>query len=390
MYKNMKEEHKHNFLLVLFGVVLFIILQHFTPILDFIKNVFSTIMPLLWGFILAFILNVPMRAIERLIDKIRNRKRKVEKEIKPMNLKLKRAISFSITILLLIGVIAIIGIVVAPKMAESVVSIYNLITTKLPEIIKLLEEHDIDASFITQWIEKVDIKELVEFISQKDFDLFDVVYTFVGSTISGIISLGIALVIAIYALLGKESITKTARKLVTIHFKEKTANNILHISKLIDEKYTKFLSGQCIEACILGTLMFLVLRIMNIPYASLIGVLTAVCAIVPYVGAFLSCFIGACLVLLVKPELIIIYIVAYISTQFIENQFIYPHVVGTSVGLNPLLTIMSVFIGGKVLGVIGMIFFIPLVAVIKTLIMEYTKQKEMKKNKVESVEISQS
>lgn len=390
MYKNMKEEHKHNFLLVLFGVVLFIILQHFTPILDFIKNVFSTIMPLLWGFILAFIFNVPMRAIERLIDKIRNRKRKVEKEIKPMNLKLKRAISFSITILLLIGVIAIIGIVVAPKMAESVVSIYNLITTKLPEIIKLLEDHDIDASFITQWIEKVDIKELVEFISQKDFDLFDVVYTFVGSTISGIISLGIALVIAIYALLGKESITKTARKLVTIHFKEKTANNILHISKLIDEKYTKFLSGQCIEACILGTLMFLVLRIMNIPYASLIGVLTAVCAIVPYVGAFLSCFIGACLVLLVKPELIIIYIVAYISTQFIENQFIYPHVVGTSVGLNPLLTIMSVFIGGKVLGVIGMIFFIPLVAVIKTLIMEYTKQKEMKKNKVESVEISQS
>ena len=148
---------------------------------------------------------------------------------------------------------------------------------------------------------------------------------------------------------------------------------------MIDDKYTKFLSGQFIESCILGLLMFIVLKIIGIPYASLIGLLTAVCAFVPYIGSFLSCLIGALLILLVKPELLIIYIIAYLLTQFVENQFIYPHVVGTSVGLNALLTIIAVYIGGKLLGVFGMVFFIPLFAVIVTLINEYTDKKEIEK-----------
>lgn len=380
MDQNKKENRRHHFLLVLFGVVLFLALQHLRTIFDFVDKAFDVVTPIIWGFLIAFILNVPMRAIENLIDKIRNRKRKTDdKEKKPMNLKLKRVISFSCTVFILLIILSIIGILVVPKMAESVVSIYNLVTSKMPDIIKLLEEQGIDASFITEWINNFDIKKIVDFLSQKDLDLFDFVYKFVGSTISGIISFGIALVIAVYVLLGKERLVNGSRRLVKVHLKEKTSNFILHVTNLIDEKYTKFLSGQFIEACILGLLMFIVLRIIGIPYASLIGVLTAVCAFVPYVGAFLSCFIGAFLVLLVKPELIIIYVIAYLLTQFVENQFIYPHVVGTSVGLNALWTIMAVFIGGKLLGVFGMIFFIPLVAVIVTLVNEYTEKKEEEK-----------
>ena len=147
----------------------------------------------------------------------------------------------------------------------------------------------------------------------------------------------------------------------------------------MNEKYAKFISGQCVESCILGLLMLIVLSLLKIPYASLIAVLTALCAFVPYIGAFLSCFIGAFLVMLVKPDLLIIYVIAYLVTQFIENQFIYPHVVGTSVGLNALWTILAVFVGGKLLGVFGMIFFIPLVAVLVTLINEYTDKKEQQK-----------
>lgn len=380
MDQNKKETRRHHFLLVLFGVVLFLALQHLRTIFDFVDKAFDMVTPIVWGFLIAFILNVPMRAIERLIDKIRNKfKKDKEKELKPMNLKLKRAISFTCTVLLLLIIVSIMGIIIVPKMAESVVSIYDLVTTKMPDIIKILEEHGIDATVVTDWINNFDIKKVIDFLSQKDLDLFDFVYRFVGSTISSIISFGITLVIAIYVLLGKEQVVNGTRRLITVHLKEKQANFILHVGKLMDEKYTKFLSGQFIESCILGTLMFVVLRIIGIPYASLIGVLTALCAFVPYVGAFLSCFIGAFLVLLAKPELIIIYVLAYLLTQFIENQFIYPHVVGTSVGLKALWTIMAVFIGGKLLGVFGMIFFIPLVAVIVTLVNEYTDKKETKK-----------
>ncbi len=380
MDQNKKETRRHHFLLVLFGVVLFLALQHLRTIFDFVDKAFDMVTPIVWGFLIAFILNVPMRAIERLIDKIRNKfKKDKEKELKPMNLKFKRAISFTCTVLLLLIIVLIMGIIIVPKMAESVVSIYDLVTTKMPDIIKILEEHGIDATVVTDWINNFDIKKVIDFLSQKDLDLFDFVYRFVGSTISGIISFGITLVIAIYVLLGKEQVINGTRRLITVHLKEKPANFILHIGKLMDEKYTKFLSGQFIESCILGTLMFVVLRIIGIPYASLIGVLTALCAFVPYVGAFLSCFIGAFLVLLAKPDLIIIYVLAYLLTQFIENQFIYPHVVGTSVGLKALWTIMAVFIGGKLLGVFGMVFFIPLVAVIVTIVNEYTDKKETKK-----------
>ena len=375
----MKEERRHHFLLVLFGVVVFVALLHLSSIVSWIGDILGMIMPIIWGFIIAFILNVPMRGIEKIIDKIGSKKNEKHKNSKPMNLKLKRGISFSITILLLIVILTIVGIVVVPKMAESVVSIYELIMSKLPWILEKVEELGIDSTVITEWLNKLDLKEVISFISQKGFDLFDIIFNFVGSTLSGIVSLGISLVIAIYALLGKEHLVKGTKRLINAHLKESFANYLLHFSELMNEKYAKFISGQCVESCILGLLMLIVLSLLKIPYASLIAVLTALCAFVPYIGAFLSCFIGAFLVMLVKPDLLIIYVIAYLVTQFIENQFIYPHVVGTSVGLNALWTILAVFVGGKLLGVFGMIFFIPLVAVLVTLINEYTDKKEQQK-----------
>ena len=124
----------------------------------------------------------------------------------------------------------------------------------------------------------------------------------------------------------------------------------------------------------MAVLIFISFTIFKIPYASLIGILTAVCAFVPYVGAFISCFIGAFMVLLVNPSQVIIAIIIYLVIQFVETQLIYPHVVGTSVGLSPLLTLIAVLIGGSLFGLFGMIFFIPICAVLVTLISEYTNR----------------
>ncbi len=365
----MKNNQKHHYLLVAFGVVLLVVLLHLGTIFSWLANIISVLMPVLAGFIIAFILNVPMRGIERLIDRLR------KKKDKKMNLKLKRGISFSITILLLLGVITLVGVVVIPKLIDSIVSIYDLIISKWPYIVELLENLGIDAMVVQSWIDKFDLKELIGALSQNTLDLFGFIFKFVGSTVSGIVSLGIGIVIAIYILFGKESLVDNTRKFINAHIKEKISHFIFLTAKLVDEKYTKFLSGQCVEACILGILMLIVLSILGIPYASLIAVFTAFCAFVPYVGAFLSCFIGAFLILLANPSKVIIYIIAYVVTQFVENQFIYPHVVGTSVGLNALWTIIAVFIGSKLLGLFGMIFFIPLFAVIVELVNRYTEKK---------------
>lgn len=365
----MKNNQKHHYLLVVFGVVLFVVLLRLGTIFSWLTNIISVLMPLFLGFIIAFILNVPMRGIERLIDRLRKKK---DKEI---NLKLKRGISFSITILLLLGIISLVGVVVIPKLIDSIVSIYDLIISKWPYIVKWLEDLGIDATLVQSWIDQFDLKELIGTLSQNTLDLFGFIFKFVGSTVSGIVSLGIGFVIAIYILFSKESLVYNTKKFINAHIKEKTSHFIFLTAKLVDEKYTKFLSGQCVEACILGILMLIILSILGIPYASLIAVFTAFCAFIPYVGAFLSWFIGAFLILLADSSKVIIYIIAYVITQFVENQFIYPHVVGTSVGLSALWTIIAVFIGSKLFGLFGMIFFIPLFAVIVELVNRYTEKK---------------
>lgn len=377
----MKNNQKHHYLLVAFGVVLFVVLLHLGTIFSWLANIVNVLMPVLSGFIIAFVLNVPMRGIERLIDKLRKNK---DKEL---NLKVKRGISFSLTILLLLGIITLVGVVVIPRVVDSVISIYDLIISKWPDIVKWLEDLGIDATLVQSWIDKLDLKELVEALSKNTLDLFDVVFKFVGSTVSGIVSLGIGIVIAVYILLGKENLVNNTRRFVNAHCKEKTSKFIFSTTKLVDEKYSKFLSGQCVEACILGILMFVVLSIIGIPYASLIAVFTTFCAFVPYVGAFLSCFIGAFLILLADPSKVIIYVIAYLITQFVENQFIYPHVVGTSVGLNALWTIVAVFIGSKLLGLFGMIFFIPLFAVVVELVNQYT-EKKLEDKKIKNIMIN--
>ncbi len=121
---------------------------------------------------------------------------------------------------------------------------------------------------------------------------------------------------------------------------------------------------------ILGILMFLAFTVFRLPYGSLVGVLTAVCAIIPYVGALMSGAVSVILALLISPALAVRCLIVYLIVQFVENQFIYPRVVGGSVGLPPLYTLVAAMIGGNLFGIMGIIFFIPLMAVFVELVKE--------------------
>ena len=167
-----------------------------------------------------------------------------------------------------------------------------------------------------------------------------------------------------------ESLCRHARKLVCAYLKPKYAEGILKFCRLFRQSFANFLTGQCGEAVILGLLMALAFAVFRIPYGSLVGVLTAICAIIPYVGAFISCVVSVFLVLLVNPLLALRCLIVYLAVQFVENQFIYPRVVGKSAGLPPLYTLIAAMIGGKLFGIIGIIFFIPLTAVLIELVKE--------------------
>ena len=128
-------------------------------------------------------------------------------------------------------------------------------------------------------------------------------------------------------------------------------------------------------------LLFVSLGIAGVPYAGVLAVLTGILSFIPMVGAFLACLMGVVLVLMVSPIKALVCLVIFLCVQFVEGQFIYPRVVGNSVGLPPLWTLLAVLIGGKLLGIIGMLFFIPLTAVVYTLITENT-QRRLKEKKI--------
>ena len=198
------------------------------------------------------------------------------------------------------------------------------------------------------------------------------VFAAARSTVSVMSSCVFAFVIAVYVLASKRTLGRQANRVMDAHLSPRHVSRIRHVASLATDTYSKFLSGQCLEACILGTLIFIAFSIVRLPYAGLIGFLTALFAFVPYVGAFASCAIGAFLTLLASPEHAVLCVIVYLAVQFVENQFIYPHVVGSSVGLSALWTLIAALVGGKLFGIVGIVFFIPIVAVLYELFRQWT------------------
>lgn len=381
----MDKKFKQNLCLIAFGVLLFAAVMNLHMLKSGLEWLLDIFLPVLLGFMFAFILNVPMRAIERLIFRICVKLNKSDKKI---NDKIIRLVSLVVTFICLLLVIALVVTLVVPALITSVKSVYALAVEKWPEWSAILASYNINTEKITQWLQSDEIESVINTLVPSIGNVVTSAVGVVGTVVSGISSIFISIVISIYVLLSKETLQRQALKLLKAFSNEKISKYILHVSSLINKTYSKFLSGQCVESIILGVLIFIAYSVFGIPYAGLTGVLTAVLAFIPYVGAFGACAIGGFLVLLSEPSKFIISIIIYLVVQFIENQFIYPHVVGSSVGMSPLWTIIAVLIGGSLMGLFGMIFFIPLMAVMLTLIGEIAeyrikiKKKLPQKNKL--------
>lgn len=244
-----------------------------------------------------------------------------------------------------------------------------------PQWAQKLSDLGLDTGAVTDWFAANDWRTLLEKALTGAGSLIGGIVTVASSTVSVAVNAAFALVIMFYVLLGKRDLGRQCRKLLYATLRETAADRICAVAALTHDTYARFLSGQCVEVVILGSLIFVAFSVFRIPYAALTAVLTAVLAFIPYVGAFSSCAIGALLTLLAEPEKTILCIIVYQAVQFVENQFIYPHVVGGSVGLAPIWTLVAALLGGQLFGLVGIIFFIPLTAVIYQLIGQGTNRR---------------
>lgn len=358
----MENKNKNPFILITFTIFIYGIVMNLNKVIEFIGLAINFCMPIIIGGVLAFMLNVPMKALEKHIKKLLDK----------VNLSgYSRIVSLILTMLLIAMILGLAVTMVIPEIVTSVKTITPLIKEKWPELVEFMRQYKIDLS-------QVDLEGLLPDVN-KLFDgtgsLVGSVFKVASSTLSVVINFCFGIVIMIYTLMSKDMLKRQFKRITYANLGVEKASKICYLGRLMCNTYTKFLSGQCIEAVILGVLIYVAFKIFSIPYAGLIGFLTGVLAFIPYVGAFTSCAIGALLVLLVDPSKVILELIVYELVQFIENQFIYPHVVGNSVGIPPLGIVISVLTGAKLLGIVGIIFFIPLMAVICALINEDTNRK---------------
>ncbi|MBE7002039.1 MAG: AI-2E family transporter [Ruminococcaceae bacterium] len=357
-----------------FGCILLYWLLHDTErVRSFISVISGIIAPFVFGGVLAFILNVPMRAIENgLLKKVSNQTA-------------KRVLAVVLTFIALLLVVALVFWLLIPQIIDTVnalipnlydffMKVQKKATQFLNENPELLEWLKANTDFENiKWDSLV--KDGLAIFGNSVSTILGGAISAIGGIFTGVFNGFIAIVFSVYCLFQKETLARQGRKLLYAFIKEKIADGIVRILRLTNATFSNFLSGQCVEVCILGTLFAVCMAIFRMPYVPLISVVIAVTAFIPIVGAWVGCVIGAFLILVENPVLAVLFVAMFLILQLIENNMIYPRVVGTSVGLSGMWVLVAVAVGGELMGVFGMFLMIPVVSVVYTLARELTNKK---------------
>lgn len=373
----MDNEMKQKVKLMLIAAALLAAALNITRIGNMIGAVFGLVTPVLIGAMMAFVMNVPMKGFEKLFRKLAAKTKKgiAEKHI--------ALISMWMTVISLILVIVLVITKVVPELVDSVVGVYKVVEGAIPDILDFLEKN-IDPKWVdVAWIESAitdffantNISNMILKLSNGAYDVIGTVFAVATSTVGTLVSAFMSFIVALYILLSKKKLVYQTKKVLYAFLKKPIADKVCHVGRLINDIYAKFLSGQCVEAFIIAILLFIAFTIFKLPYASLVGVLAGVLSFIPYIGSWAACGIGALLILIIDPWKAVLSIIVFQVVQFLEGQLIYPRVVGSSVGLPPLYTLVAALLGGSLFGIVGIIFFIPLVAVIYTLVKELTNKR---------------
>lgn len=362
-----KENLRHIKELIVFTLVLLIALWNYDLVLEALGFAGNIIFPFLVGGAIAFVLNVPMSFLER--NLFGNEKTSAKDRLK----RVSRPLSLVLTIVCVLGVIAVVMFVVIPQLGQTFVSLGRNIQRFIPQVMFWLEDLFENNQEILALIGEMDmswdkmINSVLEFLKSGVGNVFDSTISVATSIVGSVTTFVISFVFACYILLQKEKLHMQMKKILFAYLPEKRVKNILDICSLTYRTFSNFLTGQCVEALILGTMFFVVMGIIRLPYALLVGVLIAFTALIPIFGAFIGCAVGAFLILMVDPWKAVIFVVLFLVLQQIEGNLIYPKVVGNSVGLPSIWVLVAVSIGGSLMGVIGMLVFIPLVSVVYTI-----------------------
>ena len=356
--------------IISFGIILYFALNQFENVVSFLHFFIGLLMPVIVGLCIAFIVNVPLRFFEQKFFGLEfwSDNRFVKK--------LKRPLSITLSFLLIIGIILFVIFMVVPEFVRTV----SMLTEQIPVFFREVQVwvNDILKQYpnLATGVVALDLDwnnigaKVLEFVQSGASSLFSSTISIATSVFSVAFNLIIGFVFAIYFLLDKEMFVRQFKKILYAFLPEKSGDYIMYVGKVSNKVFSNFITGQCVEAVILGGLCYIGMLIFQFPYALMISVLVGFTSLIPVFGAFFGAFIGAFLILVTNPIQAVWFIIYLVILQQIEGNLIYPRVVGTSVGLPALWVLFAVTIGGSAMGVLGMLVGVPLCSVIYTLFRE--------------------
>lgn len=341
--------------------------------------------PLVCGAITAYIINIPMGFFERKL---------FSKAKKKFFLAIKRPVCILLALLSITALISIVLTLVIPEMIEAVRIIAGLVVEKLrdleriPDIYKLIPQDAFDAIKNTNW-ENI-AKQAIDMVVAGIGGTFTIIFATVSSVFSSIFNIFLAAVFALYLLLGKEKIAKQLERVLDTYFKNDKTHAFYHIIATLNDTFRSFIVGQCSEAVIIGVLCTLGMYIFQFPHAMATGALVGLTALIPVAGAWIGACVGALLILTVSPIKALLFLVYIIILQQLENNLIYPKVVGTSIGLPGIWVLAAITIGGGALGIGGMLISVPIAAAVYRLLREdVTRREALEESSVEQIEMQE-
>ena len=365
---NLSKETKNLLIVVCAGAGFYAAVQHLNVVWGALMAALGVFAPFLLGGSIAFVLNVPMRAIERHVFP---KERQMDR--------LRRPLALIFTLVAVLGVLTVAMWVIIPGVKDAILSAAN----QVPEAV--------DALLLKLQAFAVYLPELGEYLAGLELDwqsiaqrVMDVVKNWgggllssggglIGGAVSALSTFVIGLIFAIYILLQKERLARQAKQVLYALSPMERADRTMEVARLTERTFSSFLSGQCLEAVILGCIFVIAMTLFKMPYALLVGVLIGLTALIPIVGAFIGCVVGALLIALTDPIQALVFVGLFLVLQQIEGNLIYPHVVGSSVGLPSIWVLAAVSVGGSLMGIAGMLLFIPLCSVVYALFRAYVK-----------------
>lgn len=352
---------KNVLLIITYTVVLITFCARFSAFWKLVCVAVQVCFPFILGGCMAFTLNVLMCVLECRLSGCIQKKH------------LRRALALAGTLLLVITALLLVLQLVVPELGKSA----NLLLVRLPEIYEKLQTWFLswyEGGEAPAWMSKLqlDMEGLRAWLSglfQRGIaPVMEGAFGLMSGTVTGFVDFVIGLVFAVYLLLQKERLEEQAKMLLYAYVPQKWAEGTERLLHIISTTFRHFIAGQCMEAVILGSLFFVTMTFFRMPYALMVSVLIGVLALIPLFGAFVGCVVGVLLILTVSPVKALWFLILFLALQQIEGNLIYPHVVGNSVGLPSIWVLVAVTVGGSLMGIWGMLLFIPLTSVLYTLL----------------------